>query len=87
MKTRIVALLLAWFCGFAGFNNFYLNKNFAGKIKAVVFIASFIFSISLVEFLNVLGIAAIVILIFWSLAEFFTLANLTDEEFNKLYNK
>lgn len=87
MKTRIVALLLAWFCGFAGFNNFYLNKNFAGKFKAVVFIVSFIFACSLVEFLNALGAAAIVVLIFWSLVEFFTLANLTDEEFNKLYNK
>lgn len=87
MKTRIVALLLAWFCGFAGFNNFYLNKNFAGKIKAVIFIASFIFACSIVEFLNTIGIMAIVILVFWSLVEFFTLASLTDEEFNKLYNK
>lgn len=87
MKIRIVALLLAWFCGFAGFNNFYLNHNLTGKIKAVVFIASFIFACSLVEFLNALGIVAIAILVFWSLVEFFTLASLTDEEFNKLYNK
>ena len=87
MKTRIVALLLAWFCGFVGFNNFYLNQNFAGKIKAIVFIASFIFACSLVEFLNVLGIIGIACLVVWTIFEFFTLASLTDEEFNKLYNK
>lgn len=87
MKTRIVALLLAWFCGFMGFHNFYLNQNFVGKIKAVIFIASFAFACSLVEFFNVLGIIGIACLIVWTVFEFFTLASLTDEEFNKLYNK
>lgn len=87
MKTRIVALLLAWFCGVMGFHNFYLNQNFIGKIKAVIFIASFVFACSLVEFFNILGVIGIACLIAWTLIDFFKLTALTDEEFNKLYNK
>ena len=35
MKKRIVALVLTWFCGLIGLNNFYLNENKAGMIKLV----------------------------------------------------
>lgn len=87
MKTRIVALLLAWFCGVIGFHDYYLNRNIAGQIKIVVFLASFLFSLSTFEFLNIISVIGFAGVIFWTLIDFFKLTGLTDEEFNKLYNK
>lgn len=87
MKTRIVALLLAWFCGFMGFHDYYLNRNIAGQIKIVFFIASFLFSLSTFEFLNIISVIGFAGVILWTLIDFFKLTDLTDEEFDKLYNK
>ena len=81
MKTRIVALLLAWFCGVIGFHNFYLNDNKTGIIKFIVFLVSIPMSLIVIGFF---GLAALVV---WQIVDFIKLANLTDEEFNKLYNK
>lgn len=81
MKTRIVALLLAWFCGVMGFHNFYLNDNKTGIIKFIVFLVSIPMSLIVIGFF---GLAALVV---WQIIDFIKLANLTDEEFNKLYNK
>ena len=81
MKTRIVALLLAWFCGVMGFHNFYLNDNKTGIIKFIVFLVSIPMSLIVIGFF---GLAALVV---WQIVDFIKLANLTDEEFNKLYNK
>ena len=81
MKTRIVALLLAWFCGVMGFHNFYLNDNKTGIIKFIVFLISIPMSLIVIGFF---GLAALVV---WQIVDFIKLANLTDEEFNKLYNK
>lgn len=87
MKTRIVALLLAWFCGVMGFHDFYLNRNVAGHIKEIIFVASFVFLFWPVEFFRILGIIGFAGVILWTLIDFFKLTDLTDEEFNKLYNK
>lgn len=87
MKTRIVALLLAWFCGLLGFHDYYLNRNLAGQIKIVVFLASFFFSISKFEFLNVISVIGFAGVILWTLIDFFSLTGMTDEKFNELYNK
>lgn len=87
MKIRIVALLLAWFCGFLGFHDYYLNRNLAGQIKAVIFLASFLFSVSTFEFLNVIAVIGFASVILWTLIDFFKLTGLTDEKFNELYNK
>lgn len=84
MKTRIVALLLAWFCGLLGFHDYYLNRNLAGQIKAVIFLVSFLLSLSSFEFLNVVSVIGFAGVILWTLIDFF---NLTDEKFNELYNK
>ena len=81
MKTRIVALLLTWFCGVMGFHNFYLNDNKTGIIKFIVFLVSIPMSLIVIGFF---GLAALVV---WQIIDFIKLANLTDEEFNKLYNK
>lgn len=81
MKTRIVALLLTWFCGVMGFHNFYLNDNKTGIIKFIVFLVSIPMSLIVIGFF---GLAALVV---WQIVDFIKLANLTDEEFNKLYNK
>ena len=87
MKIRIVALLLAWFCGFIGFHDYYLDRNLAGQIKVVIFIVSFLCSLLSFEFFNVISIIGFVSVILWTLIDFFKLTGLTDEEFNKLYNK
>lgn len=87
MKTRIVALLLAWFCGLLGFHDYYLNRNLAGQIKIVVFLASFLFSLSTFEFLNVISVIGFAGVILWTLIDFFSLTGMTDEKFNELYNK
>lgn len=87
MKIRIVALLLAWFCGFIGFHDYYLNRNLAGQIKIVIFLASFLFSISTFEFPNVIAVIGFASVILWTLIDFFKLTGLTDEKFNELYNK
>ena len=87
MKTRIVALLLAWFCGLIGFHDYYLNRNLAGQIKVGIFIASFLCNLSSFEFLNIISVVGFASVILWTLIDFFKLTGLTDEEFNKLYNK
>ena len=87
MKTRIVALLLAWFCGLIGCHDYYLNRNLAGQIKVGIFIASFLCSLSSFEFFNVISIIGFASVILWTFIDFFKLTGLTDEEFNKLYNK
>lgn len=87
MKTRIVALLLAWFCGLLGFHDYYLNRNLAGQIKAVIFLVSFLLSLSSFEFLNVVSVIGFAGVILWTLIDFFDLTGMTDEEFNELYNK
>lgn len=81
MKTRIVALLLAWFCGVMGFHNFYINDNKTGIIKFIVFLVSIPMSLIVIGFF---GLAALVV---WQIIDFIKIANMTDEEFNKLYNK
>lgn len=87
MKTRIVALLLAWFCGLLGFHDYYLNRNLAGQIKIVICLLSFFFSISEFEFLNVVSVIGFAGVILWTLIDFFNLTGMTDEKFNELYNK
>lgn len=87
MKARLVALLLAWFCGFIGFHDYYLDRNLAGQIKVVIFIASFLCSLSKFELLNVISVVGFASVILWTLIDFFKLTSLTDEEFNKFYNK
>lgn len=87
MKTRIVALLLAWFCGLLGFHDYYLNRNLAGQIKIVICLLSFFFSISEFEFLNIVSVIGFAGVILWTLIDFFSLTGLTDEKFNTLYNK
>ena len=87
MKTRIVALLLAWFCGLLGFHDYYLNRNLAGQIKVVTFLTSCLCSFSEFEFLNVVSVIGFAFIISWTLVDFFTLTKLTDEKFNELYNK
>lgn len=81
MKTRIVALLLAWFCGVMGFHNFYINDNKTGIIKFIVFLVSIPMS------LIVIGFFGLAVLVVWQIIDFIKIANMTDEEFNKLYNK
>lgn len=87
MKTRIVALLLAWFCGLLGFHDYYLNRNLAGQIKAVIFLVSFLLSLSSFEFLNVVSVIGFAGVILWTFIDFFNLTGMTDEKFNELYNK
>ena len=87
MKTRIVALLLVWFCGFIGFHDYYLDRNLTGQIKVGIFIASFLCSLSKFELLNDISVVCFASIILWTLIDFFKLTSLTDEEFNKLYNK
>ena len=87
MKIRIVALLLALFGGFIGLHDFYLNKNVAGHIREIIFVDSFVFLFWPVEFFRILGIIGFAGVILWTLIDFFKLTDLTDEEFNKLYNK
>ena len=87
MKIRIVALLLVLFCGFIGLHDFYLNRNVAGHIREIIFVASFVFLFWPVEFFRILGIIGFAGVILWTLIDFFKLTDLTDEEFNKLYNK
>ena len=87
MKQRIVALLLVLFFGFIGFHDFYLDRNRVGRNKEIIFIASFVLCFWPVEFFNILGIIGIASVILWTLIDFFKLTDITDEEFNKLYNK
>ena len=87
MKTRIVAILLVLFCGFIGLHDFYLNRNVAGHIREIIFVDSFVFLFWPVEFFRILGIIGFAGVILWTLIDFFKLTGLTDEEFNKLYNK
>lgn len=81
MKQRIVALLLTWFCGFCGFNNFYLNDNKTGIIKFVIFM------ISVLTAIIVIGLFGLAALFVWQVIDFVKLATMTDEEFNNVYNK
>lgn len=81
MKTRIVALLLAWFCGFMGFHNFYLNQNKIGIIKFIVF------WVSIPTLFIIIGFFGLATVVVWQIVDFIKIANMTDEEFNKLYNK
>lgn len=81
MKTRIVALLLAWFCGVMGFHNFYLNDNKTGIIKFVVF------WVSIATLFIIIGLFGLATVVVWQIVDFIKLANMTDEEFNKLYNE
>lgn len=37
MKNKYAAVLIAWFCGFAGFHKFYLGENLAGLIYLLFF--------------------------------------------------
>ena len=87
MKTRFVAILLVLFCGFIGLHDFYLNRNVAGHIREIIFVDSFVFLFWPVEFFRILGIIGFAGVILWTLIDFFKLTDLTDEEFNKLYNK
>lgn len=87
MRIIIVALLLAWFCGLIVFHDYYFNRNFAGQIKVGIFIASFLCSLSSFEFLNIISVVGFASIILWTLIDLFKLTGLTDEEFNKLYNK
>ena len=87
MKQRIVALLLVLFFGFIGLHDFYLDRNRAGRNKEIIFIASFAFLFWPVEFFRILGIIGFASVILWTLIDFFKLTDITDEEFNKLYNK
>ena len=80
MKKRIVALLLTWFFGFIGLNNFYLNENKAGIIKFIIFLISVPLSFIVI---GLIGFAALEIC---ALLDFVKIATMTDEEFNKLYN-
>lgn len=50
MKQRVVALLLVMFFGFIGLHDFYLNRNVAGHIREIIFVASFVFLFWPVEF-------------------------------------
>ena len=81
MKTRIVALLLAWFCGVMGFHNFYLNENKAGIIKFIIFLISVPLSFIVI---GLVGFAALAIC---ALLDFVKIATMTDEAFDKLYNE
>ena len=87
MKQRIVALLLVLFFGFIGLHDFYLDRNRAGRNKEIIFIASFAFLFWPVEFFRILGIIGFASVILWTLIDFFKLTDITDEKFNKLYNK
>ena len=80
MNKRIVALLLTWFFGFIGLNNFYLNENKAGIIKFIIFLVSVPLSFIVI---GLVGFAALAIC---ALLDFVKIATMTDEEFNKLYN-
>ena len=80
MKKRIVALLLTWFFGFIGLNNFYLNENKAGMTKFIIFLVSVPLSFIVI---GLVGFAALAIC---ALLDFVKIATMTDEEFNKLYN-
>ena len=80
MKKRIVALLLTWFFGFIGLNNFYLTENKTGIIKFIIFLVSVPLSFIVI---GLVGFAALAIC---SLLDFVKIATMTDEEFNKLYN-
>ena len=81
MKTRIVALLLAWFFGVMGFHNFYLNENKAGTTKLIIFFVSIPLSFIAI---GLVGFAALAVC---ALLDFVKIATMTNEEFNKLYNK
>lgn len=81
MKTRIVALLLAWFFGVMGFHNFYLNENKTGIIKFIVF------WVSIPTLIIAIGFFGLVALVVWQIVDFIKIANMTDEEFDKLYNE
>lgn len=81
MKQRIVALLLTWFCGICGLNNFYLNDNKTGITKFIILLVSIPASLI---FIGLFGLAALWI---WQIVDFFKLATMTDEEFNNAYNK
>lgn len=80
MKKRIVALVLTWFCGLIGLNNFYLNENKAGMIKFITFLVSVPLSFAVI---GLFGFAALAVC---ALLDFVKIATMTDEEFNKLYN-
>ena len=80
MKKRVVALLLTWFFGLIGLNNFYLNENKAGIIKFIIFLISVPLSFIVI---GLVGFAALAIC---ALLDFVKIATMTDEEFNKLYN-
>lgn len=80
MKKRIVALLLTWFFGLIGLNNFYLNENKAGMTKFIIFLVSVPLSFIVI---GLVGFAALAIC---ALLDFVKIATMTDEEFNKLYN-
>ena len=81
MKQRIIALLFTWFCGFVGFNNFYLNDNKIGITKFIIFMISIPTSFI---FIGLFGLAALWI---WQMIDFIKIANMTDEEFDNVYNK
>lgn len=80
MKQRIFALLLTWFFGLIGLNNFYLNENKAGMTKFIIFLISIPLSFI---FIGLFGFAALEVC---ALLDFVKIATMTDEEFNKLYN-
>ena len=80
MKKRIVALLLTWFFGLIGLNNFYLNENKAGIIKFIIFLISVPLSFIVI---GLVGFSALAIC---ALLDFVKISTMTDEEFNKLYN-
>ncbi len=71
MKSRIVAILLAFFLGMFGLHKFYLNQNGKGLIYLV---------------LTFTGVGAIVTLIFVVL-DFLSLVLTSDEKFHQIYDK
>lgn len=64
-----------------GFHNFYFNENKAGTTKLIIFFVSIPLSFIAI---GLVGFAALTVC---ALLDFIKIATMTNEEFNKLYNK
>ncbi len=70
MKKRIIAILLAFFVGLIGAHKFYLNQNGRGIM---------------ILLLTLTGVGMIVT-VPWVVLDFFSLAMMSDDKFDKKYN-
>lgn len=71
MKQRIFAIILCFFLGLLGIHKFYLNQNKRGLLILI---------------LTLTGIG-LIISIPWVITDFLKLILMSDQEFNKKFNK